>query len=121
MTWEQRLSKFQMHISFVLASSLLQVGHPEILQTTKLCKDPHYDAICNNKDWRNRTVHQEAVGSKLWRIHNIDYETAIKMIAFGLHALTLENVHDMFLDKESRLLKNMNGMLMTLIILVLHR
>lgn len=40
------------------------------------------------------------------------------MIAFGLHALTLENVHDMFLDKESRLLKNMNGMLMILIILV---
>lgn len=40
------------------------------------------------------------------------------MIEFGLYALTWENVHDMFLNTESRLLKNMNGMIKILIILV---
>lgn len=55
---------------------------------------------------------------KLLHIHKTEHETAIETIDFGLHALTLENVYDMFLDKESRLLKNRNVMLMILIILV---
>lgn len=40
------------------------------------------------------------------------------MIEFGLYALTWENVHDMLLNTESRLPKNMNSMIKILIILV---
>lgn len=42
----------------------------------------------------------------------------IKMIAFGLWALTLETVHGMFLDKESKLLKNTNSLVRILMTLV---
>lgn len=55
---------------------------------------------------------------KLLHVHTTERETAIETIDFGLHAPTLENVYGMFLDKESRLLKKRNGMLMILIILV---
>ena len=55
---------------------------------------------------------------KLWHIHTIEYRAAIKMIEFGLYDLTWENVHDVFLNKESRLMKNTNSIIKILIILV---
>lgn len=107
-----------MHLPFVPVISLLRVGHSEILQSTKLCEDLHHSVICSNKDQRNLTAQQEEGVPKLWHIQIIAYETAIKMIAFGLWALTLETVHGMFLDKESKLLKNTNSLVRILITLV---
>lgn len=40
------------------------------------------------------------------------------MIEFGLYALTWENVHDVLVNTESRLLKNMSRRMKILIILV---